>query len=187
MKNVIFLFIALNIFGCKEKTELKINKNVSKECNLIEDTITLNFNEPYFDTNSLETIKKLNGFKKIKIKPVYSADSIIHHDFKINNNKIRITIDSCVYHKNKYINTFKVNSNQFLKSIIFVKDSVHFGFDNLAIDYNRSEFYTKGDNFLLIKSYAERNVGKASNWGFNQLIDFKNKKVYEFYLYDFEN
>lgn len=62
---------------------------------------------------------------------------------------------------------------------------MNYGFDNLIIDYSNSKYYVDELNdLILIKSFSERLVGHATNWSFYQIIDEKDRVMYEFYLYN---
>ena len=174
----------ITLISCKQKTNENIETKVSafEECKVIKDTLNVKYDESFASNYSIKKLNELENFKKESLTINYDADSLQRYSFLINQKKIDITIDSCVYKKNKYISTFFINKKIVNKNIIFVNDSVHFGYDNLAVDYKSSTiFYNKIDNLLLLENFAGRSVGKATNWKFYQLIDLNKHLMYEYY------
>lgn len=180
----ISMFIIL--ISCKQKDEIYTKNEIPafEECKIIKDTLNVNYNENIVRDYSIKKLNKLENFKKEILIVNYDADSLQRYSFLINQKRIDITIDSCVYKKNKFISTFFINKKAVSKNIIFVNDSIHFGHDNLAIDYKSSTiFYNKIDNLLLLENFTGRSVGKATNWKFYQLIDLDRYSMYEYYSY----
>lgn len=181
--NIFLTLIILILLSCNQK-KLDTKTDSFVECNNINDTIQLKHNKNFIDKYSVATINNLKGFDKLALKVNYTADSLQRYNFEIEGNRFDITIDSCVYQKNRYISTFFINKKIIKKTILFVNDSIHYGFDNLGIDYKNSTFYfNKTSNLLLIKSDAERLVGKAANWQFNQVININKPTLYKYYAY----
>jgi len=188
MKNIIImsLLMFITLISCKQKANENIENKVSvfEECKVIKDTLNVSYNESIVADYSIKKLNELENFKKEILTVNYDADSLQRYSFFINQKRIDITIDSCVYKKNKFISTFFINKKVVSKKIIFVKDSVHFGYDNLAVDYKMSTiFYNKVDNLLLLENFAGRSVGSATNWKFYQLIDLDRYSMYEYYSY----
>lgn len=176
MKKLFWVIILLHIFlvinSCNQ------NKIIPKSelCNIIKDTLKINNDDVFLGRYSIENFNELIDLDKILVDVNYTADSLQRYNFKINKYEFNITIDSCVYKKNKFVSTFFINKKYIKKEIIFVNDSIHYGFDNLNIDYKRSIFYlNKKNNLILIENFSERLVGYATNWQHYQIVNLKKK------------
>lgn len=117
MKSKILIYIFISLFSfCSGKRENASNSNnYENTCNIINDTLRLNYYKPFIKNHSLETIDKLKNFVQVTPKVNYIADSLQHYNFKINKNYLDITIDSCKYKKNLYVSTIFINKKVVIK------------------------------------------------------------------------
>jgi hypothetical protein len=181
MKKTITIFVTLILVNC-QYTKSKIKK---QDCTFIKDTIEKKYSDNLIKKYSLKDLEQLHDLKEVKVYVNYHAhDSVGFYIFKFGRDNFRIVKDSCKYNEN-LTSLFFMDNYPVQKHIVYVKDSVNFGFDNLMVDYNRSTFYTNlKKDLLLIKNIEERLSGRANNWNYYQLIDIKQKEMYEFYLFD---